>query len=225
MTQREELENRKDWQVELYRRYNQKVFGICLYFLKDREEAKDATHDVFLKVFRSWSEFEWKCDPMTWIGSIAKHDCFSRMQKHKKRLDRREQYLHEEEIRSTPESESEDLVLHRMRLEKCLPLIRGKLREILRLNLEQGLNHREIAIRMGVSRVAITRRLTRFRQTLMDTVPGAAATSHAVVFPKGMRTESAPLKLSPARAVRPPVRPVEREEGIFQETGVRLRAA
>jgi RNA polymerase sigma-70 factor, ECF subfamily len=224
MTQREELENRKDWQMELYQRYHQKVFGICLYFLKDREEAKDASHDVFLKVFRSWGEFEWKCDPMTWIGAIAKHDCFSRLQKHKKRQDRREQYMHEEEIRSAPETEPEDLVLHRMRLEKCLPLIRGKLREILRLNLEQGLNHREIAVRMGVSRVAITRRLTRFKKTLLAALPAATAAKTAVL-PAGMQVEPPALRNAPARALRPQVRLIEGEETSLQETGIRLRAA
>src|SRR5690348_3048210 len=105
MTQRDELENRKDWQMELYQRYHQKVFAICLYFLKDREEAKDASHDVFLKVFRGWQAFEWKCDPMTWIGAIAKHDCFSRLHKLKKRLDHREQLAHEEDLRMIPEPE------------------------------------------------------------------------------------------------------------------------
>ena len=63
MTQREELEDRKDWQVELYQRYHQKVFGICLYFLKDREEAKDASHDVFLKVFRGLGRIRMEVRP------------------------------------------------------------------------------------------------------------------------------------------------------------------
>lgn len=189
------MESRKDWRMELYQRYHQKVFGICLYFLKDREEAKDASQDVFLKVFRNWGSFEWKCDPMTWIGAIAKHDCFSRIQRQKKRLDRREQFLHEEEIRSAAEP-GEDLVLHRVRLEKCLPLVRGKLREILRLNLEQGLNHREIAVRMGVSRVAITRRITRFKKTLLE----AAPRPKAAAFP-------------------------EAGDAVLQEAGIRRRAA
>jgi RNA polymerase sigma-70 factor (ECF subfamily) len=171
MTTREELEGRKDWKAQLYQRYHQKVFGICLYFLKDREEAKDASHDVFIKVFRAWGEFKWECDPMTWIGAIAKHDCFSRMQKHRKRLDRREQLAREEELRAEPEA-GDDLVLHRMRLERCLPLVKGKMRDILRLSLEQGLNHREIAARMGVSRVAITRRLTRLKKSLLDSMEG-----------------------------------------------------
>jgi RNA polymerase sigma-70 factor (ECF subfamily) len=161
----EELRHSADWQNQLYSRYHQKVFGICLYFLKDREEAKDASHDVFIKAFKAWKDFEWKCDPLTWIGAIAKHDCFSRRQRFKKQVDRRAQLAMEEETLQNCEPE-EDLVLHRMRLEKLMPEVRGKLREILRLSLEQGLNHREIAVRMGVSRVAITRRLTRFRKEL-----------------------------------------------------------
>ena len=165
MSGHEELRNSSDWQTQLYTRYHQKVFGICLYFLKDREEAKDASHDVFIKAFRAWKDFEWKCDPLTWIGAIAKHDCFSRRQRVKKQGDRRARLAMEEETLHNCEPE-EDLVLHRMRLEKLMPEVRGKLREILRLSLEQGLNHREIAVRMGVSRVAITRRLTRFKKEL-----------------------------------------------------------
>jgi RNA polymerase sigma-70 factor (ECF subfamily) len=159
----EELRSSADWQYQLYHRYHQKVFGICLYFLKDREEAKDAAHDVFIKAFRAWKDFEWKCDPLTWIGAIAKHDCFSRRLRIKKQNERRSEIAVEE---ASEEGESgDDLVLHRLRLEKVLPEVRGKLREILRLAMD-GLNHREIAVRMGISRVAITRRLTRFRHEL-----------------------------------------------------------
>ncbi|HKP94460.1 MAG TPA: sigma-70 family RNA polymerase sigma factor [Fibrobacteria bacterium] len=165
MSGHEELRNSSDWQNQLYNRYHQKVFGICLYFLKDREEAKDASHDVFIKAFKAWKDFEWKCDPLTWIGAIAKHDCFSRRQRFRKQLDRRARLAMEEETLQNCEPE-EDLLLHRMRLEKLMPAVRGKLKEILRLSLEQGLNHREIAVRMGVSRVAITRRLTRFKKEL-----------------------------------------------------------
>lgn len=166
MSVQEELRNSADWQTQLYSRYHQKVFGICLYFLKDREEAKDAAHDVFIKAFRAWKDFEWKCDPLTWIGAIAKHDCFSRRQRHRKQLDRRAQLAMEEETLNSTEHD-DDLTLHRLRLEKVLPEVRGKLRDILRLSMD-GLNHREIAVRMGVSRVAITRRLTRFKKELAE---------------------------------------------------------
>lgn len=163
MSEHEDLRNGADWQAQLYDRYHQKVFGICLYFLKDREEAKDASHDVFIKAFRAWGGFEWKCDPLTWIGAIAKHECFSRRMRHRRHLERRAEMALENAWES--EESGDELVLHRLRLEKVLPEIRGQLREILRLAMD-GLNHREIANRMGVSRVAITRRLTRFKKEL-----------------------------------------------------------
>ena len=165
MTANEELRNSADWQGLLYSRYHQKVLGICQYFLKDKEEARDASHDVFIKAFRSWNDFQWKCDPLTWIGTIAKYDCFTRIKKHRDQLDRRGQISYEEAQTNDQEPEG-DLVLHRMRMEKIMPKVRGKLREILHLSLEQGLNHREIAIHMGVSRVAITRRLSRFKRDI-----------------------------------------------------------
>lgn len=197
MSGHEDLRNGADWQAQLYDRYHQKVFGICLYFLKDREEAKDTAHDVFIKAFRAWEGFEWKCDPLTWIGAIAKHECFSRRMRYKRHLERRAEMA----LESASESEDsgDDLVLHRLRLEKVLPEVRGRLREILRLAMD-GLNHREIANRMGVSRVAITRRLTRFKNEL-----AAMGAERETAFARAGRSRApvAAPALSFARAGRP----------------------
>jgi RNA polymerase sigma-70 factor (ECF subfamily) len=202
MSGNEELRSRADWQSQLYSRYQQKVFGICLYFLKDREEAKDATHDVFIKAFRAWKDFEWKCDPLTWIGAIAKHDCFSRRMRHKKQKERRSEIAVDEALDEG--DNSDELVLHRLRLEKILPEVRGKLREILRLAMD-GLNHREIAIRMGVSRVAITRRLTRFRKELASMELECEAALRRVDSAMAMRRTSRVRPLGAPAAIRRPL--------------------
>lgn len=233
MSVQEELRNSADWQTQLYARYHQKVFGICLYFLKDREEAKDAAHDVFIKAFRAWKDFEWKCDPLTWIGAIAKHDCFSRRLRHRKQLDRRAQLAMEEETLNAA-ADDDDLVLHRLRLEKVLPEVRGKLRDILRMSMD-GLNHREIAVRMGVSRVAITRRLTRFKKELAEmgiareTAYARASACAATAAPKPVRasapaakapvpatSHSAPSPLPRRPAPRPAPAPVEAYEDSLE---------
>jgi RNA polymerase sigma-70 factor, ECF subfamily len=216
MSGQEDLRTSSDWQAQLYNRYHQKVFGICLYFLKDREEAKDASHDVFIKAFRAWKDFEWKCDPLTWIGAIAKHDCFSRRQRVKKQGDRRAQLAVEEETLQNCEPD-EDLVLHRMRLEKIMPDVRGKLREILRLSLEQGLNHREIALQMGVSRVAITRRLTRFKKELQD-----VGQSRELSF---NRAQARPKSAIRSKTFRPALSGFPAPENTGMESELRLIAA
>jgi DNA-binding CsgD family transcriptional regulator len=94
------------------------------------------------------------------------------------------------------EAQADDLVLHRLRLQKALPEVRGRLREILRLAME-GLNHREIAIRMGVSRVAITRRLTRFRKEL-----AAVGLEREAAFARSSRPPAPAPEARPARPAR-----------------------
>jgi RNA polymerase sigma-70 factor (ECF subfamily) len=220
MSEHEDLRTSSDWQTQLYNRYHQRVFGICLYFLKDREEAKDASHDVFIKAFKAWKDFEWKCDPLTWIGAIAKHDCFSRRQRVKKQVDRRAQLAVEEETLQNCEPD-EDLVLHRMRLEKIMPDVRGKLREILRLSLEQGLNHREIAVRMGVSRVAITRRLTRFKKELQD-----VGQARELAFARtSTRSQARPATRIHSEAFRPVLSRVSMHHNAGMESDLQLIAA
>lgn len=165
MTIQEEIQNSSNWQTTLYNRYHAKVLSTCQYFLKDREEAQDAAHDVFIKAFRAWCAFEWKCEPLTWLATIARHECFNRIQKRRKNLEQRTQYFLEENTLVVEDCREESLSQQR-RFEKILPQVTGPLKEILRLSLEQGLNQREIATRMGVSRVAITRRLTRFKKDI-----------------------------------------------------------
>lgn len=214
MSGHEDLRNGADWQTLLYERYHQRVFAICLYFLKDREEAKDAVHDVFIKAFRAWREFEWKCDPLTWIGAIAKHDCFSRRMRQRKWMERRAEIAQEEDTDAG--QPAEDLVLHRLRLEKALPEVRGKLREILRLAMD-GLNHREIAVRMGVSRVAITRRLTRFKKELAEMgLDRENARSRMLVAPS---KAVGPAPAAPASIRRAALRPVRARQAAPAEPG------
>ncbi len=161
-----DIKDSAEWQNDLYRQYHRKVLNICLYYLKDREAAKDAAQDVFLKAFHAWKEFEWKCDPMTWIGTIAKHHCFSCMYKAKRNYDHCATLAYKEEMDNSGESD-EATILHRLRLKKLLPTLSDSLQEILRLSLDQGLNHREISVAMKVSRVAISRRLMRFKKELV----------------------------------------------------------
>ena len=36
--------------TELYTKYGSRVYARCAYLLRDKEEARDAMHDVFIKV-------------------------------------------------------------------------------------------------------------------------------------------------------------------------------
>lgn len=67
--------------------YQQKVFGTCLSFVPNKEDAEDLVQEVFLEVFNSISKFKGKSALSTWIYRITTNKCleFIRKQKTKKR--------------------------------------------------------------------------------------------------------------------------------------------
>ncbi len=60
---------------EIYRRYVPRVFGLCLYMLGSRENAEDATSDVFLKLQRSIESYDGSVPFPRWLLRVAGNQC------------------------------------------------------------------------------------------------------------------------------------------------------
>lgn len=57
----------------LYEKYHQDIFQFLYYLVKDREQAEDLVHEVYIKVLKSYSSFEGQSSEKTWLFSIARH--------------------------------------------------------------------------------------------------------------------------------------------------------
>jgi len=68
--------------------YQQKVFGTCISFIPNKEDAEDVAQEVFLEVFKSVSKFKGDAKLSTWIYKIATNKCleFIRKKQAKKRF-------------------------------------------------------------------------------------------------------------------------------------------
>jgi RNA polymerase sigma-70 factor (ECF subfamily) len=71
----------------LYRRYAGKVYGKCLTLLKEEHLARDATQDIFLKIFLNLSQFGEQAKFSTWVYSITYNYCIDLLRKKKKLSD------------------------------------------------------------------------------------------------------------------------------------------
>jgi RNA polymerase sigma-70 factor (ECF subfamily) len=73
---------------QLLEGYQQKVFGTCLSFVPNNEDAEDIAQEVFLEVFRSISTFKAASKLSTWIYKITTNKCleFIRKRNTKKRF-------------------------------------------------------------------------------------------------------------------------------------------
>lgn len=65
--------------ADLYARHAAAVFGRCRWLLRDEEEAKDATQEVFAKALRAFGEFREAASPTTWLLRIATHHCLNEL--------------------------------------------------------------------------------------------------------------------------------------------------
>ncbi|WP_298894448.1 RNA polymerase sigma factor [uncultured Psychroserpens sp.] len=68
--------------------YQQKVFGTCLSFVPNRQDAEDIAQEVFVEVYRSISKFKEQSKLSTWIYRITTNKCleFIRKRNTKKRF-------------------------------------------------------------------------------------------------------------------------------------------
>lgn len=69
---------------ELMRAHEDRVFGICLRMLRDREAALDATQETFLTLYRKADRFQGRSAFSTWLYRVAVNTCYDAMRKQKR---------------------------------------------------------------------------------------------------------------------------------------------
>jgi RNA polymerase sigma-70 factor (ECF subfamily) len=69
---------------ELMAAHEDRVFGICLRMLRNREAALDATQDTFLTVFRKADRYQAKAAFSTWLYRVAMNTCYDHLRRQKR---------------------------------------------------------------------------------------------------------------------------------------------
>jgi RNA polymerase sigma-70 factor (ECF subfamily) len=70
---------------ELVRAHEDRVFGICLRMMRDREAALDAVQETFVTVFRKADRYQAKAAFSTWLYRVAVNTCYDQLRKAKRR--------------------------------------------------------------------------------------------------------------------------------------------
>ncbi|MDJ0923581.1 MAG: sigma-70 family RNA polymerase sigma factor [Acidimicrobiia bacterium] len=70
---------------ELVRAHEDRVFGICLRMMRDRDAALDAVQETFITVFRKADRYQAKAAFSTWLYRVAVNTCYDQLRKAKRR--------------------------------------------------------------------------------------------------------------------------------------------
>jgi RNA polymerase sigma-70 factor (ECF subfamily) len=154
---------------ELYRRYRAAVTRLAASFAElDQDEVEDVTQDAFVRAFRALPGLKDRERFAAWLFTIARNRARSYLSSrhtHRTAAEEatRESQLLEDHVPAASDAMEREAELRAVR-EVIDSLREGPEKETVRLfYLEGTLSAREIALRMGVGKSAVTMRLERFR--------------------------------------------------------------
>jgi RNA polymerase sigma-70 factor (ECF subfamily) len=152
----------------LYDRYATKIFHKCLSLTKEREVAKDLSHDIIIKIFTSLAKFQGKSAFSLWVHSITYNHCMDYL-----RLQKRLQYTDYDErsfdyiSEDTIELENKELEeLQFSQLEHFLDILHPEERMILMMRYQDDMSVNDIAETLHLGLSAVKMRLKRGRDKL-----------------------------------------------------------
>lgn len=157
----------------IYDRYSQKIYGKCLSFVKNREEAQDLTHDIFVKLFVKIKTFNHKSKFSTWLYSFTYNHCVNYVQRELNK--RRDKFLssdNENDYKDldTRQEEISDELIFKMesdKLTKSLTLIDPSDKSILFMKYQDDMTIEEIQNALDLGKSAVKMRLSRAKSRLV----------------------------------------------------------
>ncbi len=145
----------------LYRLYGYALHRRCSRVLRTPVAADDALQEVFVRVLRYGASFDHR-EPLAWLYRIADNVCFDRLKR--ERREAPTEPGQEDALVQVPSGEPQPDA--RQLLLELLACSGPKEQSAAALHYLDGLNHGEIATRLGCSREAVTQRLARFHEAV-----------------------------------------------------------
>jgi len=142
------LDEDRHAQRKLYELYAPKMFGVCLRYAKNREEAEDIMQEAFVQVFKSLQNFKFSGSFEGWIRKIMVYSAIAK-------------YRGKSKLHSVLTIENENIIayenediLSRLGKKELLQMVQDlppAYRMVFNLYVFEGLKHREIAQQLDIS--------------------------------------------------------------------------
>ena len=161
---------------DLVERHQERLIRLCERMLGQREEARDAAQEVFLKAFRKAGSYRPRGQVYTWLYRIAVNNCLNRLRRRK--LVRFLSFgeagppSEEPEITFDPEDEAPDAAARLETKERwqstrqTIESLPAGQKAVLVLAKFEGFSYRQIAETLGITEGAVESRLFRAMQRL-----------------------------------------------------------
>ncbi|MCK4466478.1 MAG: sigma-70 family RNA polymerase sigma factor [Bacteroidales bacterium] len=160
------LDGNAEAQEVLYNTFSAKMFGLCLQYTNEYEEAKDILQEGFIRVFTNLNQYNQKGSLEGWIRRIMINTALEKY--------RDKHYLArvDDEIEKSEQIIEVDVVddLSAQELMKFIHDLSPKYRMVFNLYAIEGYSHKEISVLLNISEGTSKSNLSRARTILQEKI-------------------------------------------------------
>jgi RNA polymerase sigma factor (sigma-70 family) len=159
-------ENDPSAQHELYNMFKAKMYGICLRYAGNHDDAQDILQDGFIKVFEKIHQFGFKGSFEGWIRRVMVNTALEKYRMHYRQVAVDEpiaEMAHEEEKDITSAIDANELI-------RIIQELTPRYRMVFNLYALEGYSHKEISEMLQISEGTSKSNLSRARAILQEKV-------------------------------------------------------
>src|ERR1700758_746446 len=162
---------------ELYREYAPAIFRFCRRALPTREDAEDATMEIFMKLKNKLSQYDTTRSFSAWLYKVAANHCWDILRRRKIRQDKETEDVESVPLEHPEPSQLEKLIEQRSgeEVRKALEKMGARARMALVMRYYSDMSYDEIADALGVRRAFVGVVLLRARHELRQALEGNTA--------------------------------------------------
>lgn len=148
-------------------KYEGKIYNMCYYLLKNKEDASDASQEVCIKIYKSINKFKGDSKFSTWIYRITYNTCLDHIKKRKDELSYEEVLSTDGSIESRTEGIIEAREL-KFELKRCILKLNNDFKTVIILRDIEGLSYQEIAEVLNIEVGTVKSRINRAREAFKN---------------------------------------------------------
>ena len=153
---------------ELYREYAPAIFRFCRRALPTREDAEDATMDIFMKLKDKLVQYDQSRSFTAWLYKVAANHCWDVLRRRKTRQDKETEDVENVPLEHPDPNQLDKLIEQRTSEEvrRALERLGARARMALVMRYYSDMSYDEIADALGVRRAFVGVVLLRARHEL-----------------------------------------------------------
>src|SRR5256885_4354012 len=162
---------------ELYRNYAPAIFRFCRRAMPTREDAEDATMDIFMKLKDKLVQFDQSRSFTAWLYKVAANHCWDLLRRRKTRQDKETEDLGNWALEHPDPNQLDKLIEQRTSEEvrRALDKLGTRARMALVMRYYADMSYDEIADELGVRRAFVGVVLLRARHELRQALGQSGA--------------------------------------------------